>query len=163
MNVGLDNATGEYIGIVEPDDYIELNMYETLYNIATEKQLDLIKSDFYCFTGEGESLEKFYQKLDKTDKNYNRIINQKENLDIFELEMNNWSGIYNRDFIENFHIRHNETPGASYQDTGFWFQIFTRAERVYFLDKVSYMFRRDNENASVKNKGKVYALSKEYV
>ena len=31
MNVGIDNATGEYIGIVEPDDYIEFDMYETLY------------------------------------------------------------------------------------------------------------------------------------
>ena len=28
MNVGLDNATGEYVGIVEPDDYIEPDMYE---------------------------------------------------------------------------------------------------------------------------------------
>ena len=28
MNVGLDKATGEYIGIVEPDDYVPLAMYE---------------------------------------------------------------------------------------------------------------------------------------
>ena len=43
MNVGLDNAIGEYIGIVEPDDYIALDMYETLYNIAKEKDLDFSK------------------------------------------------------------------------------------------------------------------------
>ena len=30
MNVGLEKATGEYIGIVEPDDYIDSKMYEDL-------------------------------------------------------------------------------------------------------------------------------------
>lgn len=39
----------DYIGIVEPDDYVGLNMYEELYNIAIEKDLDLIKADFYSF------------------------------------------------------------------------------------------------------------------
>ena len=28
MNIGLDKATGEYVGIVEPDDFVPLSMYE---------------------------------------------------------------------------------------------------------------------------------------
>ena len=31
MNMGLDKATGEYMGIVDADDYILPTMYETLY------------------------------------------------------------------------------------------------------------------------------------
>ena len=46
MNIGLDKATGEYIGIVEPDDFVPLNMYEELYNKAVENDLDLVKADF---------------------------------------------------------------------------------------------------------------------
>ena len=34
MNDGLDMAKGEYIGIVESDDYILPEMYETLYETA---------------------------------------------------------------------------------------------------------------------------------
>lgn len=34
MNTGIDNALGEYIGIVKSDDYIENNMYEELYKKA---------------------------------------------------------------------------------------------------------------------------------
>ena len=34
MNQGLDAASGEYIGIVEPDDYVPLNMYEDLYKMC---------------------------------------------------------------------------------------------------------------------------------
>ena len=34
MNVGLQNATGEYIGIIETDDFADLNMFDELYKAA---------------------------------------------------------------------------------------------------------------------------------
>ena len=36
-NHGLKYATGEYIGYVDSDDYIEKNMYELMYNKAKKK------------------------------------------------------------------------------------------------------------------------------
>lgn len=162
MNVGLDSATGEYIGIVEPDDYIKLNMYEDLYKIAHEKNLDLIKADFHRFTSEKEDMELGYNALDQTGEFYWQIINPKINQRPFEFTMNTWSGIYKRDFIKKNNIRHNETPGASFQDNGFWFQTFIFAEKIFFVNKPYYMKRRDNPNSSVKNREKVYAMKHEY-
>src|SRR5574344_2619201 len=46
-NVGLDAATGEYLAILEPDDYIEPQMYEDLYEAAVKNSLDIVKSCFY--------------------------------------------------------------------------------------------------------------------
>lgn len=40
-NAGIDIASGKYIGFIDSDDYIELDMYETLYNIITEKNADI--------------------------------------------------------------------------------------------------------------------------
>ena len=60
MNCGLDAATGEYIGIVEPDDYVPLNMYEDLYGKAKEEKLDFVKADFYRFTTEKNGNKKLY-------------------------------------------------------------------------------------------------------
>lgn len=163
MNLGIDAATGEYIGIVEPDDFIDLSMYEELYIKAKSKNLDLIKSDFYRFvTDEKGEYVLDYIQIDKAKKFYNKILNPEENLDVFRLVMNTWSGIYKTDFIRNNNIRHNETPGASFQDNGFWFQTFIKANRVFFLDKAFYKNRRDNENSSVKSKGKVYCFTEEY-
>ena len=34
MNVGTDAASGEYVGIVESDDYVKENMFEILYKTA---------------------------------------------------------------------------------------------------------------------------------
>ena len=49
MNRGLENATGEYIGIVESDDFAELDMFENLYNLAKQNDADIVKSDFYLY------------------------------------------------------------------------------------------------------------------
>jgi len=162
MNVGFDAATGEYIGIVEPDDYVELDMYETLYNEAIKNDVDLIKADFYRFTDSGENINKTYEKVARKDSNYNRVINPQNELEVFRFIMNTWTGIYKRDFIEKYKIRHNETPGASFQDNGLWFQSLAYASRTYFINKPFYMNRRDNEGSSVHDKGKVFAMCKEH-
>ncbi|HIU67085.1 MAG TPA: glycosyltransferase, partial [Candidatus Caccomorpha excrementavium] len=41
MNLGIDMAQGEYIGIVESDDFVVPEMYQELYDIATAHDLDL--------------------------------------------------------------------------------------------------------------------------
>lgn len=39
-NIGLDNATGEYIGFVDADDYIDVDMYEIMLNDILENDAD---------------------------------------------------------------------------------------------------------------------------
>ena len=163
MNKGLDAATGEYIGIVEPDDYISLTMYEDLYEIAVKHDLDFVKADFYRFsTDDDGNLDKDYNHLSKKNEYYNRVLRPLEEKECFRFIMNTWSGIYRREFLEKYHIRHNETPGASFQDNGFWFQTFLLAERAMFIDRPYYMNRRDNPNSSVKSRDKVYCVNEEY-
>ena len=164
MNTGMDIATGEYIGIVEPDDFVPLTMYEDLYNIAKENELDFVKADFYRFTRDERTgkLNLVYNRLDSTGENYNQVICPFEKPYVTKFIMNTWSGIYRRKFIEEHRIRHNTTPGAAFQDNGFFWQTFMYAKRCMFLDRPYYMNRRDNPNSSVKNKEKVYCMNIEY-
>lgn len=46
-NQGFDVATGEYIGLVDSDDYVAPNMYELLYNKAIEGNYDIVDCGFY--------------------------------------------------------------------------------------------------------------------
>ena len=46
-NFGIEKAQGEYIAIFEPDDYIDKNMYQELYNLAIKDDCDIVKSSFF--------------------------------------------------------------------------------------------------------------------
>ena len=162
MNLGIRESKGEYIGIVEPDDYIAADMYELLYHRALATGADIVKSDFYRFYGEKERRREIYQKIARADCNYNRVIHPRQEKECFRFIMNTWPGIYRRTFLEKYQIRHNETPGASFQDNGFWFQGFCQAERITFVDKALYYNRRDNPGSSVNNRKKLYCVNEEY-
>ena len=163
VNIGMDMATGEYIGIVEPDDFVPVNMFGDLYEIAAKNNLDWVKADFYRFMREPNG-DMFceYNQLDKTNKYYNKVFDPSNTPEAIHFIMNTWSGIYKRTFLNEFNIRHNETPGASFRDNGFWFQTFAFAKRGMIVDKPYYMNRRDNPNSSVCNKQKVYCINVEY-
>lgn len=164
MNIGLDNCTGDYVGILEPDDYVKTSMYGDLYELAEKYDLDLIKADFCRFV---------HDKYGKQVNQYNALwgtracitgslIPAKEPI-VFKFIMNTWSGIYKRSFLVENGIRHHETPGASFQDNGFWFKTFCYAKKMYFVDRPYYMNRRDNPNSSVHNRAKVYCMNDEYL
>lgn len=164
MNIGLSKASGEYIGIVEPDDFVPLNMYEDLYDIASENKLDFVKADFYRFkrNENNGNMELTYNHLSPHKEDYHTIFNPSETPQAIYYVMNTWSGIYRREFLNEHHIRHNETPGASFQDNGFYFQTFVYGKRAMIIDRPYYMNRRDNPNSSVHNREKVYCMNIEY-
>ncbi len=163
MNIGLEMATGEYIGIVEPDDFVPVNMFGNLYDIAKGNNLDFVKADFYRFErATNGDMFLTYNHLSKKEEDYNIVFNPSETPEAIRWIMNTWSGIYKREFLNKWNIRHNETPGASFQDNGFWFQTFVFATRAMIIDKPYYMNRRDNPNSSVKNMQKVFCVNVEY-
>ncbi len=163
MNVGMDAARGEYFSIVESDDFILADMYETLYKTAKEHELDFVKADFYRFYNQNRTMLQSYNSITLGNQEaYNKVLNPAEHPEVYRFTVNNWSGIYNMDFINRHGIRHNETPGASYQDNGFWVRVFSRAQRIMFVNRPFYMYRGDNPGSSINNKGKAMAIVTEY-
>lgn len=162
MNLAMDIARGKYFGIVESDDYIQPDMYKNLTEIAENQGLDLIKGDFAVFYGSGDNRIFTNRDLMGSRKFYNKITNSKKDIILFNINNVIWNGIYNLDFLRKNKIRFNETPGASFQDNGFWFQTIALADKLVFDSGRYYMLRRDNPNSSVFSKKKVWAMVHEY-
>lgn len=163
VNEGMKKAAGEYIGIVEPDDFVPPDMYQDLYRTAKEYELDFVKADFYRFTtGRDGEREFVYNHLSQRPEDYNKVFRPAGRPDALRFIMNTWSGIYRREFLEEHNIRHHETPGASFQDNGFWIQTFIYGERAMILDRPYYRNRRDNPASSVNSREKVYCINIEY-
>lgn len=162
MNVGINAAKGDWIGFVESDDYIVPEMYEKLFHLADENELDFIKSNLCRFYGEGADRIIQVTPITRREELLGKILDPSEDPSLLDVVMNNVTGIYSRRFIEDANIKFNESPGASFQDNGFWFQTFMHGKRAMFVKENLYMVRRDNPNSSVKSKGKVFCMRDEY-
>lgn len=166
MNVGFDAARGEYIGIVESDDWIERDMYERLYEAAALTKADVVKCNFFCYYGEGERRDVFFGVI--PSGLCGCVFRPLDDVNLEKIEFWNgkpsiWSAIYRRDFIRENAIRFHETPGASYQDASFNFKVWACANRVFCLDRALLHYRQDNVSSSVNaSTGKVFCVRDEY-
>lgn len=159
MNMGLNAASGEYIGIIESDDFADKNMFEDLYKLAKEYDADIVKGDWYNYW----SKNKFARKNNRISSAKTlKLTNSKQDKSLLRINPSVWSAIYKKEFLNKYNIRFLETPGASYQDLAFSFKIFALAERVILTDKAYLYYRQDNMNSSVKSKTKVYCVCDEY-
>ena len=150
VNECIDMAQGEYIGIVESDDVIESDAYEILYDLAIKNNLDWVRSDIYLYySGMPKDKQLQRESIIYDGDFYNTILNPQTDYRPYKSGLRTWSGIYKTLFLRENDIRHNETPGGSYQDVGFYLKTLYYAKRVYFLDRAFYKWRQDNPGSSV--------------
>lgn len=161
-NIGIQAASGEYVGIVESDDYVALDTYKELYSCADQYHTDIVKGNYQAFTGTGEERMYALKAISLYKEDYNQIIHMQEDNRYFNWDMYTWTGIYKKSFLEEFEICHNESPGASFQDVGFWLQTIASARTAYLLPGYYYNYRRDNPYSSVHQSNKVYEMIREY-
>lgn len=160
MNAGISIAAGDYIGIVESDDRIDSNMYASLYEAALRNHLDFVKADAYYWFENLNYLKRVH--TDRLEPLYNQVLGEDDRNAFFDFFMNIWTGIYKKDFLIQHDIFFHESPGASYQDNGFWMQTCLYADRAMWLNEAFYYYRQDNPEASVKSASKILAMTKEY-
>lgn len=157
MNQGLKKAKGEYVGILESDDFIEPEAFEDLYILASADNAEVARCNYFHFK-EGKNTKLVAIKPEEVG----RVINPAEERSIFYQAPAIWSAIYRKDFLIKNKINFLPTPGASYQDTGFNFKVWASAHKVVFSNNAYLHYRLDNEASSVNNPGKVMNVSIEY-
>ena len=147
VNKGMKIAKGEYIGIVESDDFIEPEMFEELYKMAEQfNKPDIVKSDHYLYKTIGD-VDIYCDVIkEHKEKSIQNAINCPSLLRIIP---SIWSSIYRKDFILKNNLFFLENHKA-FLDTSFFFKTTAVAKSIVFLKKAFYHYRVDNQNSSVK-------------
>lgn len=154
VNMGLDMARGEYVAILETDDYVASEMYGRLYEEAVKHDCDYVKSDCYAYwTQDNGERFLFRKRIFVKDELYGKIIEPKKHLTVASEDWYLWTGIYKKEFLTKNKIRLSETPGAAFQDIGFIFWTNVHATRALYLRDTYYRYCIDREGAS-SNSGK---------
>ncbi|MCI9592685.1 MAG: glycosyltransferase [Lachnospiraceae bacterium] len=162
FNLGLREARGEYIGIVESDDYILPGMYEIEYQYAKGKGCDVLRADNYIFFGLDRQEVRIRTKVSHDDSTYGREWKAGRDDDRIQIGGSYWTGLYRRKYLLEKEIWMNESKGAAYQDFGFLFLTSALAESLYFLDDAFYCYRKDNPGSSCNRPQDVFMVHKEY-
>ena len=146
VNHGIKLAKGEYIGIIESDDWIEPDMYQELYKSAKKYNTDLTKGGFYLYN----STLVDEDKRNVVFKNPSGVDIRKAPVGSFKItdwpkllafHASIWSSIYKASFIKKIQIP--ETAGASYQDFPFMIEAMCKAKRISVVKKCFVHWRND--------------------
>lgn len=155
VNLGIEQAQGCYITILEPDDKLSApEAYACLLESAQKHDVDVVKGDYNFYWS--NNLKRPANALRACPKNIHTNARKCNNL--FAIPLSVWTAFYKRDFLKRENIRFLETPGASYQDNAFSFKVFACAESVVLINKAIVDYRQDNTDSSTKSKTKVFCI-----
>lgn len=157
MNRGLDEARGEYIGIVESDDFASPDMFKKLYKFAKRHDCDLVKSNYFEHDESGDREMRVYDGFV-----YRRVFDPRKEPGVMRVLPIIWAGLYRKRMLDDNGVRFNETPGASFQDTSFVHKSWMSSRRVALLKKAFLHYRVDNSGSSVKSSTKIFEVCGEY-
>lgn len=145
VNKGIAMARGEYIGVIESDDWIEPDMYELLYESATKNNADIAKGMFskYNSTLPKGQRDTLFVNPCKIDLRFapDKVFKATDWPQIIGFHSSLWSAIYRADFIKKIKIL--DTAGASYQDFPFMVEFITKAKRITVVKKILVHWRND--------------------
>lgn len=127
-NAGLDIATGDFIGFMDPDDFFEPDMYETLYNAITRTNAGLAICNW--FKGTENNWTKNTVFPDK------EILTPNETFEVFYNNMYVWNKLYRKDVVGN--LRQIETYA---QDVHYTFTVLTRIDKVVCVNEYKCYYR----------------------
>ncbi len=151
VNMGLEFAGGEYIAVLETDDWIVPDMYQCLYEYAVADKLDYVAADFDVFY-ELQNGCNYYSRRALFPPNkqdwYGKILYSEQIATLRASDYVLWRGIYDRKFLNGNHIRMHESAGAAFQDMGFLQQVKTFAEKAKYINESFYRYRQGREAAS---------------
>ncbi len=149
MNTALKHATGDYIAVVETDDYIDTKMYEILYDNSMDGTIDIVKSNFYHLNDANKNHP--YTNIDKAkDKlaDVKESFNLKDNINFLNGHPSIWAGIYRRAFLEENNITFFEEPGGGWVDNPFFYETAIVAKTIMYVNIPLYYYRESNMESS---------------
>ncbi len=142
-NIGINNSNGEYITLLDSDDYINLD----------EKVLDNLNNYNIILT------RNYILKENKIPNNYKfnksmEVSNKLLKRDMFILEDRSiecvepvWAKFYNREYLTNNNLLFNERLRKG-EDVLFNYEAYSKTNNIYYLNEFTYNYLTTNESAT---------------
>ncbi len=148
VNLALSKAKGTYISIIETDDFIEKDMLESLYALADNGTVDIIKSTFYHYDDSDEGNPKIVIDDAKRNLPTDKTFTLDEEPYFVFGHPSVWAGIYRTQFLIDNNIKMVEERGGGWVDNPFFHETAILAKNIRYTHKAYYYYRETNPESS---------------
>ena len=160
-NAALGIASGEYIGFADSDDFVESDMFETLYNKAKQYNSELVMSGVFFVDG-----NMFSQKGDKERKSYfdcdthfdteealkklrmGIVGSTPEDFDDSKYGMSIWKNLFRLDVIKENNITFKSEREMLSEDALFMIDYISCIKKATGINEAFYNYCRNEESIS---------------
>ena len=145
-NNGLSHAYGEWVAVLEPDDWIEADAFESALAFAAKNAptAQLVKTPYWRVIAANTPHERKIPCNFKGRKVLPQPFAVEDQPWLLEEHPSIWSALYRRSFLEEEGISFPEFPGAGWADNYFLIETLCRAKRIAYSDKAFYCYREDS-------------------
>ena len=134
-NVGIDNASGDYITFVDSDDYIDIGMYECLINIIRKYNVKIAHCSYKNVDEKENIISVVGDTGNITELNHDEAMSCLLSGRLFAGGL--WNKIYASELFSSIrldeNIKYNEDVLAN-------FYLFDRVEKSVFVDRAFYNY-----------------------
>ena len=138
-NLGIEKARGNYIGFMDIDDEVEVNIYPKIIQKAKKNNLDIC--GFNYMEKKGKIITKSKYILPEN------IINQEDSIKMYlkdKISPAIWDKIFNKKILENIKFEKELRIG---EDILFCLQAFLNAHRIQFINEYCYYYIQQEDSA----------------
>lgn len=141
-NAGLKNVNGEYIGFVDSDDWIEKDMYEIMLAELVDNKADVAVCAYREFYDD-------VQNISQNKGGNSFIFGADQFLEqiIRGSTYSVWKYLYKRNIIEKMTFK----KGVYYEDVLFTTEVMTKINRIVYIEKALYNYRKRIDSIVGKN------------
>jgi glycosyltransferase involved in cell wall biosynthesis len=153
-NAGIRIATGDYIGYVDSDDWIELDMYERMHNACVENNAQLAVCRYFR-EYDNKTINDGTERLEILDRNeiLKIYITDKDGYMVYNSV---WSKLFKRELVEGVIF----PKGRNSEDIMYTTRAFCKLNKAVYIDTCLYHYVIDRKD-SIMNVDKTERMFKD--
>ncbi len=152
-NQGIKVARGQYIRMVDPDDFIPIDSTEKLLNTAIQYESNFVRGGFWRCRQNGQKLRKGGRYPEKLL--INASFHKDKELWFFDQHT---TYLFKTDLIKKAGAQYDENMSNG-QDVAFLLPLVSYMEKVSLIPETVYFYRRNQKSVMNSHKNKQYYLN----